>query len=154
VVGAYSLSIQRHWKPSNHCAFPIITQSNMSQDASIRQTMEYDQTLHPLATFNPFSTEPVLQIPLFSLAQTWVHSYEITSWTKQAVYTNFQLSIDKTAAFNLTPSRITSNLTLTVSCDLNRPSWPLLRGSSPGMGGKQRFCLFPQVWLERCRGSD
>jgi hypothetical protein len=53
----------------------------------------------------------------FSLAQTWVHSYAITSRTKQAVYTNLQLWIDKTATFNLTPSGITSALyTLTVSC--------------------------------------
>jgi hypothetical protein len=91
----------------------------------------------------------------FSLAQTWVHSYEITSRTKQAVYTKFQLWIDKTATFNLTPSGITSHLTLTVSCVLNRPSWPLLRGLSPEMGGKQTLYLFPQVCLHgRCRGSD
>jgi hypothetical protein len=34
-----------------------------------------------------------------------------------------------------------SGVTLTVSCVLNRPSWPLLRGSSPGMGGKQNVLL-------------
>jgi hypothetical protein len=90
----------------------------------------------------------------FSLAQTCVHSYAITSRTKQAVYTNFQLWIDKTATFTLTPRGVTSGLTLTVSCVLNRPSWPMLRGLSPGMGGKQTFCWFPQVWLGRCRGSD
>jgi hypothetical protein len=46
--------------------------------------------------FNPFSGELVLQITLlqitlFSLAPTWVHSYAITSWTKQALNTNVQL---------------------------------------------------------------
>jgi hypothetical protein len=61
-----------------------------------------------------------------SLAQTWVHTYAITSRTKEAVYTNFQLWIYKTAIFNLTPSGVTSHLTLTISCVLNRPSWPLL----------------------------
>jgi hypothetical protein len=68
---------------------------------------------------NPFSTEP-----------TWVHSYAITCtcWTKQAMDVNFQLWIDKMVNFNLTPSGITSVLTLTVSCVLNRPNWPLLRG--------------------------
>jgi hypothetical protein len=35
-----------------------------------------------VAVFNHFSV---------SLARTWVHSYAITSWTKQAVNTNFQL---------------------------------------------------------------
>jgi hypothetical protein len=34
------------------------------------------------------------------------------------------------ATFNLTPSGITSDLTLTVSYVLNRPIWPLLRGYS------------------------
>jgi hypothetical protein len=32
--------------------------------------------------FDPFSTEPVLQI-------TWVHSYAITCWTKQAMHVTF-----------------------------------------------------------------
>jgi hypothetical protein len=49
--------------------------------------------------------------------------------------------IHKTATFNLTPSGVTSVLTLTVSCVLNRPSWPLLRGSFPGTGGKQIFSV-------------
>jgi hypothetical protein len=40
---------------------------------------------------NPFSTEPVLQITLFSVAQTWVHAYAITCWTKQAMDVNFQV---------------------------------------------------------------
>jgi hypothetical protein len=31
---------------------------------------------------NPFSAEPVLQMTLFSLARTWVHSYAIIYWTK------------------------------------------------------------------------
>jgi hypothetical protein len=39
---------------------------------------------------------------------------------------------DKTATFNLIPSGVTSDLTLTVNCVLNRPSWPLLWGS-PGI---------------------
>jgi hypothetical protein len=60
--------------------------------------------------FNPFSTEPVLQIMLLSLAQMWVHSYAITCWTKQAMDANFQLWIDKMATFNLTPRGITSDL--------------------------------------------
>jgi hypothetical protein len=82
---------------------------------------------HSKTRLNPLSTESILQIPLLSLVQTWVHSYAITSRTKQAVYTNFQLWIDKTATLNLTPSGVTSDLTLTVSC-VFRPSWPLLIG--------------------------
>jgi hypothetical protein len=82
----------------------------------------------------------------FSLAQTWVHSYAITSRTKQAVYTNFQLWIDKTATFNLTPSGKTSDLTFTVSCVLNRPSWPylaILRGVVSRNGWKTNVLL---IW--------
>jgi hypothetical protein len=92
---------------------------------------------------NPFSTEPVYKCTtdFFSLAQTWVHSYAITSWTKQAVYTHFQLWIDKTATFNLTPSGVTSDFTLTVSC-VFRPSWPLL------IGGRL------QEWVENKRSVN
>jgi hypothetical protein len=88
----------------------------------------------------------------FSLAQTWVHSYAITSRTKQAVYTNFQLWIAKTATFNLTTSGVTSDLTLTVSCVLNRSSWPLLRGSSLGVENK-RSVNFHRFGLGHAGGS-
>jgi hypothetical protein len=50
----------------------------------------------------------------------------------------YELWIDKTATFNLTPSGVASDLMLTVSSVLNKTSWPLLRGSSPGLGENKR----------------
>jgi hypothetical protein len=64
-------------------------------------------------TLNPFSTEPVLQIPLFSLAQTYAPMLP-PGQSKRCT----QIWIDKTATFNLIPSRITSYLALTVSCTI------------------------------------
>jgi hypothetical protein len=49
------------------------------------------------------------------------------------------LSIDKTATFNLTPSGVTSGL--------KRPSWPLLRRSSPGMVENKRSVNFRRFGL-------
>jgi hypothetical protein len=77
---------------------------------------------------NPFSTEPVLQNnAFFSLAQTWVHSYAITCWTKQAMDANFQLWIDK-MAIQFDPKRNNLRSCPTVSCVLNRPKWPSIAG--------------------------
>jgi hypothetical protein len=87
--------------------------------------------------FNPFSTAPLLQIPLHLLKHGCVHSYAITSRTKQAVYT-------KTANFNLTQSGVTSDLTLTVSCVLNTEA--KLHGHC--LGGRL------QEWVENKRSVN
>jgi hypothetical protein len=59
---------------------------------SFRKFDDFIQT-HPHCMYvNPFSIlSQFYKYHFFSLAQTWVHSYAITSRAKQAVYTNFQL---------------------------------------------------------------
>jgi hypothetical protein len=64
-----------------------------------------------------------INVKLVSLALTRVQSYAPGRCKK---YT--RIWIDKMVSFNFAPSRITSYLTLRVSCVLNRTRWPLLGG--------------------------
>jgi hypothetical protein len=60
-----------------------------------------------------------VQVSCLNPFSTWVHSYAITCWTKQAMDVNFQLWIDKMATFNLNLSSYTRHIghpRVTVAC--------------------------------------